>query len=208
MVHETVSLSGTRVPAMPAGLPVALMLFAQAASASAATGPSAAPAKSAPTEASVAADLRECMAANNDPNATQIVVCAPKPQGYRIDPDVLAARRMKKKGDPGQPHNPRETFVDHSCATVGPMGCRGGPGFDVVSAAATAVAMVQKAVKGENVGKALVTDPQQSEYQLYLTAKAEREAKEEAAKAKAAQARASASPAAPAAAANSSPTKQ
>src|ERR687892_738120 len=81
MVHETVSLLASRVPAMPAGLPVALMLFAQAASAGAATGPAASPAqKPGPTEAWVAAVLRECMAANNDPNARQIVVCAPKPQ--------------------------------------------------------------------------------------------------------------------------------
>jgi hypothetical protein len=137
------------------------------------------------------------MAANNDPNARQIVVCAAKPQGYRIDPDVLAARRMKKKGDPGQPHNPHETFVDHSCATVGPMGCRFGPTIDVVAAATTAITMVDKAAKGENVGKMFVTDPQQNEYQLYLSARAEREAKEAAAKAKAAkEAAQSAAPAA------------
>ena len=199
MVHAAATLMGTRVPTMPAGLPVALMLVAQAASAGAATGPAASTAKPAPTEASVSADMRDCMAANNDPNARQIVVCAPRPQGYRIDPDVLAARRMKKKGDPGQPHNPHETFVDHSCATVGPMGCRFGPTINVVAAATTAITMVDKAVKGENVGKMFVTDPQQNEYQLYLSAKAEREAKEEAAKAKAAQARASAQSAPPAA---------
>jgi hypothetical protein len=193
MVHPAATLMGTRVRPMPAGLPVAFMLFAQAASAGAGAPPAPKPA---PTEASAAAGMRECMAANADPKATQIVVCAPRPQGYRIDPDVLAARRMKKKGDPGQPRNPHETFADHSCATVGPMGCRGGPGFDVVTAAATAVTMVQKAVKGENVGKELVTDPQQNEYQLYLTARAEREAKEAEAAAKKAKAAASAAPAA------------
>jgi hypothetical protein len=138
------------------------------------------------------------MEANSDPNTHQIVVCAPKPQGYRIDPDVLAARRMKKKGDPGAPRNPRETFADHSCATVGPMGCRGGPVIDVVTAAATAATMVQKAIKGENVGKTFVTDPQQNEYQLYLAARAEREAKEAEAAAKKAKEAASAAPPAPA----------
>ena len=184
---------GTKVRPMPAGLPVAFMLFAQAASAGAGAPPAQKPA---PTEASATADLRKCLEANADPKATQIVVCAPRPQGYRIDPDVLAARRMKKKGDPGPAKNPHETFADHSCATVGPMGCRGGPGFDVVTAAATAVTMVQKAVKGENVGKELVTDPQQNEYQLYLTARAEREAKEAEAAAKKAKAAASAAPAA------------
>lgn len=147
----------------------------------------------APTSASMAAaDLRACNAVNNDPNARQIVVCAPKPQGYRIDPDVLAARRMKKNGDPGRPRNPHETFVDHSCATVGPMGCRGGPVIDIATAAVTAATMVGKAVKGENVGKMWVTDPQRNEYQLYLEAKKAREAKEKEQAAKAVQARAAA----------------
>lgn len=127
------------------------------------------------------------MESNKDPTTGQIVVCAPKPQGYRIDPDVLAARRLKKKGDPGQPRNPHETFVDRSCANVGPMGCRGGPVIDIMTAAATAATMVDKAVKGENVGKTFVTDPQKNEYELYLAAKAEREAKEAQAAAKRAQ---------------------
>lgn len=177
---------------MPAGLPLAFMLFAQAASAAPASPVEA----RSSTETSATSDLRKCMEANSDPNAHQIVVCAPKPQGYRIDPDVLAARRMKKKGDPGAPRNPHETFADHSCASVGPMGCRGGPVIDVVTAAATAANMVQKAIKGENVGKTFVKDPQQSEYQLYLAARAEREAKEaEAAAKKAKEAASAAAPA-------------
>ena len=91
---------------------------------------------------------------------------------------MLAAKRMKKKGDPGPPKNPHETYVDQSCATVGPMGCRGGAGFNVVGAAMAAADMIDKAVKGENVGQTLVTDPTQSEYKLYQQAKREREAKE------------------------------
>jgi hypothetical protein len=59
--------------------------------------------------------------------------------------------------------------------------------------------MVQKAIKGENVGKTFVTDPQQNEYQLYLAAKAEREAKEAVAAAKKAKEAASVMPSAPAA---------
>jgi hypothetical protein len=166
------------------------MLLAQAAAAGAVTAPPATPP---PTSASAAAaDLRQCSAANDDPNSRQIIVCAPRPQGYRIDPDVLAAKRMKKKGDPGQARNPHETFVDHSCATVGPMGCRGGPVIDIATAAMTAATMVDKAAKGENVGKMWVTDPQRGEYQLYLDARREREAKEKEKAAKAAQAKAAA----------------
>jgi hypothetical protein len=78
------------------------------------------------------------------------------------------------------------------------MGCRGGPVIDVVTAAATAATVVQKAIKGENVGKTFVTDPQQNEYQLYRAARAEREAKEAEAAAKKAKEAASAAPPAPA----------
>ena len=166
-----------------AALPAALFLLAQAASAvpadasEPAYGPAApAPAKPAITPAKTAE--QQCAQQKADPNSKEIVVCAIRPQGYRIDPDVLAAKRMKKKGDPGPPRNPHETYVDQSCATVGPMGCRGGAGFNVVGAAMAAANMIDKAVKGENVGQTLVTDPTQSEYKLYQEAKREREAKE------------------------------
>jgi len=164
-----------------AALPVALFLLAQAASAAPADpsqpadGP-AAPARPAIAPAKTAE--QQCAQQQADPNSKDIVVCAIRPQGYRIDPDVLAAKRMKKKGDPGPPKNPHETYADHSCATVGPMGCRGGAGFDVAGAAMAAANMIDKAVKGENVGQRLVTDPTQSEYKLYQEAKREREAKE------------------------------
>jgi hypothetical protein len=171
---------------MLAALPAAL-LFAQAASAAPAEpapsyGPAApAPAKTAPVKMA----QQQCAPQAHDAKSDEIVVCAIKPQGYRIDPDVLAARRMKKKGDAGQPHNPHETYADHSCATVGPMGCRGGATFNVVGAAMAAANMIDKAVKGENVGQTLVTDPTQSEYKLYQEAKREREEKEADAAAKA-----------------------
>ena len=59
-------------------------------------------------------------------------------------------------------------------------------GIDLLGAAMVLGTMATKAVKGENVGKMFVTDPQPTEYQLYLEAKREREAKEaeKAAKAK------------------------
>ena len=165
-------------------LPAALFLFAQATAAAPAEpsevvyGP-ASPEPPKPAVPAAKSGEAGCPApATGDPKNGPIVVCAIKPQGYRIDPDVLAARRMKKKGDPGAPRNPHETYVDHSCATVGPMGCRFGPTIDLAAAAVTAANMVDKAVKGENVGKTLVTDPTRNEYQLYLEAKREREAKE------------------------------
>jgi hypothetical protein len=167
---------------MPA-LPAVLLLLAQAASAAPAEAPqpnygpaTPAPPKSAATPVKTAE--RECAPQTPTSKSDEIVVCAIKPQGYRIDPDVLAAKRMKKKGDPGTPRNPHEPYADHSCATVGPMGCRGGPAFNVVGAAMAAANMIDKAVKGENVGQTLVTDPTQNEYKLYQEAKREREEKE------------------------------
>lgn len=178
---------------MTAGLSVVTMFLADTAT----TGQTSAsqavygPAPAVPPKPVVAASepaQRECAPQEKDPKSSEIVVCALKPQGYRLDPDILKARRMKKQNDAGRPHNPHETYADHSCATVGPMGCRGGPTINLVAAAATAVTMVQKAVTGQNVGKMFITDPHPSEYQLYLEAKAEREEKEKEAKAKVAAA--------------------
>src|SRR4051794_37739105 len=94
-----------------AALPAALFLLAQAASAAPADssqplyGPAApAPLTLGTTPAKTAE--QQCAQQQTDPNSKEIVVCAIRPQGYRIDPDVLAARRMKKKGDPGPPKNP------------------------------------------------------------------------------------------------------
>ena len=126
----------------------------------------------------------------------EIVVCAPKQEGYRIDPDVMKAQRIKKEN--GKKRGP-ERLVDNSCASVGPMGCRGGAGINLVAAAVTAATMLKKAASGENVGEMFITDPQPDEYQLYLQAKREREAKEEEA---AAAAAAKAAPAPKADAAN------
>jgi len=63
------------------------------------------------------------------------------------------------------------------CA-VGPFGCGPQAGINLVGAALTAATMVKKAVSGENVGQMFVTDPHPTEYQLYLAAKARREARE------------------------------
>jgi hypothetical protein len=78
------------------------------------------------------------------------------------------------------------------------MGCRGGPTIDLLAAAVTAATMVEKAMKGENVGQMFVTDAQPSEYQLYQQAKKDREEKEAAAAAKAVAAAARAKAAQPA----------
>jgi hypothetical protein len=182
---------------MPAGLPVAFILLTQAASASpTATSPAttgaapptvygpAAPAQTKST-VTVTAAQRTCAPEVSDPNSREIIVCAPRPQGYRIDPDLLRARKEHRDALAGRPHNPHESFRDNGCSVVGPAGCVFQPGINLLAAAATLAKMADRLSKGEEIGSLFVTDPQTSEYQLYLDAKKEREAKEAAAKAKA-----------------------
>jgi hypothetical protein len=111
-------------------------------------------------------------------DARTITICAQRPQGYRLNPDVMAAKRVKRTGRGAAPRPP-ENFKQDTCATVGPMGCRGQGIIDIPSAALAAAQMVAKAIKGEDVGKMFETDKQLSEYELYLLAKAQREAREE-----------------------------
>jgi hypothetical protein len=184
---------------MPAGFSIVLVAAAQAVAApsssygpepasvpAAASAPAAAPAKEVP---------RNCTTpAVPDSNSREIVVCAERPNGYRLDPDVLAAKRLKKKGESVRPRNPHESYADHSCATVGPMGCRGQPTIDMFTAAAALAAIGERLSKGQEVGSMFRTQPTESEYQLYLDAKKQREQQEadKAAKARAAAARAAA----------------
>ena len=121
------------------------------------------------------------MAQNKDPNAKQIVICAPKPQGYRLPSDIVEARRLKKQGDTVRPRNPHETYADHSCATIGPMGCRGTPTVNLLAAAAVAAKISERLAKGQEIGSIFETDPHPTDYTLYVKAKKEREAKEAAA---------------------------
>lgn len=151
-----------------------MILLAILAAAGATPDASAAP----PPPVESASDERcdEARRANTDPRS--ITICAERPQGYRLDPDVMAAKKAKKRHGRGAAPKRPENFKQQDCATVGPMGCREGPVIDVVSAAVAAAQMAAKAAQGENVGKMFVTDPHPSEYQLYLIAKHEREERE------------------------------
>lgn len=171
---------------MAVGLSVLTLLLAQAAAPAygpaASEPPKAAAAPPAPTE-------RDCMAQNQDPNTRQIVICAPKPQGYRLPPDVVEARRMKKQGDAVRPKSPHESYADTSCSRVGPMGCRGAPAIDLIAMAAVAAEIGERLAKGQEIGSIFETTPASGEYALYREAKKKREEKEaeaEAAKVKAA----------------------
>jgi hypothetical protein len=171
---------------MIAGLVLAAALVGQQTDASAG-------AQAAPPQPAKAAN-NSCSPSVPDPNSREIVVCAPKPQGYRIDPDVLAAKKAKRRALAGRA-KPPENLKDHSCKVVGPAPCIDAPMVNLIAAAATAAEMAERLAKGQEIGSLFVTDPQTSEYQYYQAAKKEREAKEAekaaaAAKAKAAAAKA------------------
>ena len=163
---------------MMSGLPIILAFAAQAAAAQPATAPGYGPTSPPQPKPVVKAAAEPCKA--TDPkdvkdDTQEIVVCAVRVEGYRIDPDVLEAARAKKNHT--RPRRP-ERLVDRSCESVGPMGCRDGAGINLLAAAVTAATMIEKAVKGENVGEMFITDPQPDEYQLYLEARHAREARE------------------------------
>lgn len=174
---------------MPAGLLFAIALLAELAAA-APTAPPPAGVSAAPVYGPIpptpprkpvkAADdpvkaATACAPAALNPRTGEIVVCAQRPQGYRLDPDVLEAKRAMRGG--GRPRRP-ERMRDNSCATIGPMGCRGGAGINLLAAAITAATMAARLSKGQEIGSMFVTDPQLTEYQLYQEAKHRREAKE------------------------------
>ena len=148
---------------MPAGL--VLVLLAQAASAD----PPAAPAK--------APVARQDGCSNPQPKADtqQIVICAPKSDGYRLNPDVMEARREVHNGGPAK--RP-ENFKDYPCTSgVGPAPCFSA-GIPLLAAAVTAAEMAKRLAEGKEIGSMFVTDPHPDEYQLYRIAKARREARE------------------------------
>ena len=170
---------------MPAGLSLAIALLVGVADAAPGDAQTGQPGQNPEAPAKAA---NGCGPAPASIEPGEIFVCAPRPQGYRIDPDVLEAERAKRRGKLKRP----ERMVDNSCASVGPMGCAGmgGAGIDMLGAAMVLGTMATKAVRGENVGKMFITTPEPTEYELYQEAKRAREAKKAeaaaAAKAKAA----------------------
>ena len=171
------------------GLPVAFVLLAQAVSAVPPTpvyGPGV-PSASKPA-AIPAKAVEPCSPDKPDPKSKDIVICAEKPQGYRIDPDVLKAHREKRSA--GRPTRPGPIAMkDNACTVVGPAPCMNAPMINLLAAAATVGEISKRLSKGQEIGSLFITDPTPSEYQLYVEAKREREA-QEAEKTKAATAKA------------------
>jgi hypothetical protein len=175
-----------------ASMSLAFLVFAFAQAAAPPAQPAAQPAAPAIQPGEPAPD--DCAAERPSADSRRITICAQRPNGYRLNPDIMEARRELKSG--GRPTRPGAT-VRPDCAAVGPAPCTIG-GINLIGAALTAAEMAERAVKGQDVGKMFVTDPHPDEYHLYLMAKARREAEEaEKAAAKKPAGPAGAQPAAP-----------
>ncbi len=130
-----------------------------------------------------------CAQIRADAPSRDIIVCAQ--QGYRLNPDVMEAKREAHSGGP--PRRP-ENYKYNNCAVVGPMGCMGQnqPMINLIYAATMLGTMMDRLSKGQEIGSLFKTTPTPNEYQLYVAAKHRREAREAeaaaAAKAKAAAA--------------------
>lgn len=164
---------------MAFGIAAALVLLAAPPSAAASYGPAPAPE---PKPVVKTADTT-CVTPPPSGDSREILVCAQRPQGYRLNRDVMEAHREKRSA--GRP-TPRQTMRGDSCQTVGTMGCIGaGAGINVLAAAATAAEMAARLSKGQEIGSMFKTTPDPTEYDLYVAAKKRREAEEAAASAKA-----------------------
>lgn len=108
------------------------------------------------------------------PDGRVIVVCTQRPQGYRLNPDVMEAKRELHSG--GRAVRPGGKGIP-DCAHVGPAPCVSA-GINLIAAGLTAAEMAARLAKGEEIGSMFVTDPHPNEYQLYLEAKHRREAEE------------------------------
>jgi hypothetical protein len=155
---------------MPAGLPVALMLLAQATAAPEAT--SAAPAG--PPAATPV--NKPCESTRPTADSDEIVVCVERMEGYRIDPDIMAAKRgVREQGNRPKPRE-RLKGAPGLCENIG--GCQGMEGVNLVGVGLAAARLAARAAQGESLRDMFVTDPQMSEYELYQEAKRQREERE------------------------------
>ena len=149
------------------GSAAALLFLAQAAEAPAAAAPAESPA--------APAQKPENTCSPSSPDSTTIVICTQRPQGYRLNPDVMEAKREAHSG--GRPVRQATETPPPECRTVGPFPCFQ-PGINILAAAATAAEMARRIAAGQEIGSMFLTDPQPDAYHLYLAAKARREAEE------------------------------
>ena len=153
------------------GLAISLAAFLAAAQPA---DPAAQPPLDQPAAAPAAKE--DCRTARPTPDKDEIVVCAERQEGYRINSDVMQASRAAKQR--GQ----RPKIIDNGtrsptlCEHIG--GCSAVESLNIVNTALIAAQLLARAAKGESLGDMLKTQPEPSEYDLYLEAKRNREARE------------------------------
>ncbi|MES2119588.1 MAG: hypothetical protein V4513_03305 [Pseudomonadota bacterium] len=178
---------------------MALLALIALAAPAATYGP-VAPAPPKPKVTASSAAAQDACRNQRPKNDREIVVCAPRTEGYRINPDIMEAKR-EARAQSVRPRSPESYKDTTACQSVGPWGCTGTPSINLIAVGMVLATMARRAATGGNVGQMFVTDPQKTEYQLYLEAKARREAREKteaaAALAKAARAKATESVAKP-----------
>jgi hypothetical protein len=163
-------IEALKMAPMAAGLPVALGLLAATAAYGPAPPAQPKPAAKAPVEA--------CTDQQPNANTREIVICAQRPNGYRLDPDIMEAKKESRESLAVRQKTPIEKMTINECA----FSCyTGSP--DLLAAAIGAVTMAKRLAEGKEVGSMFVTRPQPDEYHRYLAAKHRREARQAAAKA-------------------------
>jgi hypothetical protein len=111
----------------------------------------------------------------NSPDSRDIVVCAQRRQGYRLDPSVSEARQEAQSSS--RSAGAARPAAQAACA-ASPMGCGTGlESLDLVNVALVLGTMAVRAAKGEDWAKAFRTGGP-DEYQLYLQAKQRRAARD------------------------------
>jgi len=181
VVIASLALAASGAPAAPAPAPAPTQTTAEPADPPLAAAPGKpvyGPVLPAPVRkpaGKAAGTTDTCAQIRANAPSRDIVVCAQ--QGYRLNPDVLEAKREARSG--GRPPRP-ENFKYNNCASVGPMGCMGQnqPMINLIYAATVLGTMMDRLSKGQEIGSMFKTTPTLNEYQLYLEAKHRREAKE------------------------------
>jgi hypothetical protein len=173
---------------MSTGLILAAAALAQAADAPTSSGATVQPAEpvanygpSVPapprTPVNVAVPARkDCSPDAPDPETGAIVVCVIKSDGYRLDPDVMAASGAKRRAEHGPPLSRADHLTDTATPFSPPMGCPMGFGcVDLAAAGLTAARVAARLAQGKEVGSVFRTGDGSTEYQYYKLAKMERE---------------------------------
>src|SRR5678815_3692872 len=139
--------------AMPPAFPVALLMLAEGTTYGPAT-------PAVPKAAAKPASGDGCETAQATANTREIVICAQRPNGYRLNPDVMEAKREARNG--GGAKRP-DNYLYPTCNTVGPAPCINA-GINIIAAALTAAEMARRLAAGQEIGSMFKTGHELTEY--------------------------------------------